>query len=112
MGAFDGILKVVAETDAKKKKRKKDLEACNAYDNFVSALFFLLKHQKQHCKDPVAAWNLVLSKLPLKHDEDEARKVAKAMIEMLKAQNADLLGPNNANFGKVLGVMSELHKSD
>merc|ERR1711977_598459 len=66
--AFDGILKVVAQTDAKKKKKKKDLEAANAYENFVSALLSLLRHQKQHCKDPAAAWTLLLSKLPLKND--------------------------------------------
>jgi len=64
------------------------------------------------CKDVSGTWNLALTKLPLKHDEAESERVNRTILEMVQAQNQELLGANNANIGKVLGLMAELYKSE
>merc|ERR1712093_737568 len=107
--AFDGLTKLVSQV---KSGKKKDLPANVALDNAISALFKLLIHQKQHCPDVKATWELVISKLPLKFDEEETQKVNKELLQLVVAQNPDVLGPNNANLGKLLGIFAEVYATD
>jgi len=61
----------------------------------VSALLSLMQHKGQLCPPEVPAYQLIVAKLPLREDEDEAKKVHKTICEMLLSQNVGLMGPDN-----------------
>merc|ERR1719468_708141 len=84
----------------------------SAGHNCVSALLALMQHKPQLCPAEVPAWQLIIGKLPIKEDEDEAKKVHKTVAEMVLAQNAGLLGPDNAHIGKVLSALAEVYKQE
>merc|ERR1711881_692470 len=107
--AFEGLTQLLS---SKQSTKKKSDEEKYAWDNAVAALFMLLVHQSQHCKDKKSGWELLLSKLPLKSDEEEMRKITKKLLDLVNQQNQDVLGPNNANLPKLLGVFSEVYKTD
>merc|ERR1712187_405018 len=54
-------------------------------------------------------WSMVVNSLPVKVDEDEAKKVHDKLVDLVLAQNAGLLGPNHSNLGKVLSVLAEVY---
>jgi len=83
-----------------------------AMDNAVAALLSLAKEKSQLCPPEVPAWDLVLSKLPVKDDEDEAKKVHDKVVELLLAQNPGLVGENNKNLPKVLSILAEVYKQE
>eukprot|EP00932_Pfiesteria_piscicida_P009842 SRR837773.20645.p1 GENE.SRR837773.20645~~SRR837773.20645.p1 ORF type:complete len:718 (-),score=391.53 SRR837773.20645:73-2178(-) len=92
--------------------KKKDDQGKIAMDNCVSALFLLARHQSARCPPEVNAWQLVVSKLPIRDDEDEAKKVHRGLVELLAEQNAGLIGPDNCNLGKVLSALAEVYKQE
>jgi len=92
--------------------KKRDEQGKVAMDNCVSALLLLARHQSAQCPQEVPAWKLVVDKLPIREDEEEAKKVHKALVELLAEQNAGLIGPDNANLGKVLSALAEVHKQE
>merc|ERR1719220_1492591 len=92
--------------------KKRDDSGKIAMDNCVSALLSLMEHKAQLCPPEVPAWQLIIGKLPIRDDEDEAKKVHKTISEMLLAQNAGLLGPDNAHLGKVLSALAEVYKQE
>merc|ERR1719215_687563 len=61
--------------------KKRDESGKVAMDNCISALFALARHQLPQCPPDVPAWKLVVGKLPLQEDEEEAKKVHKAVAE-------------------------------
>merc|ERR1719469_942695 len=87
--------------------KKRDDQGKVAMDNCVSAMLALARHQAPQCPPEVPAWQLVVGKLPIRDDEDEAKKVHKIISEMILAQNAGLLGPDNSHIGKVLSALAE-----
>merc|ERR1719168_476904 len=92
--------------------KKKDESGKVAMDNCVSALFALARHQLPLCPPDVPAWQVVVSKLPIQEDEDEAKKVHKAVTELLMEQHSGLLGPDQANLGKILSSLAEVYKQE
>jgi len=92
--------------------KKKDESGKVAMDNCISALFALARHQLPLCPPEVPAWQIVVGKLPIQEDEDEAKKVHKAIAEMLLEQHAGLLGPDQAHLGKVLSALAEVYKQE
>jgi len=54
--------------------KKRDDKGKVALDNAVSALMVLAKEKPALCPAEIPAWQLVVSKLPLKEDEEEAKK--------------------------------------
>mmetsp|Transcript_32109 Transcript_32109/g.90183 ORF Transcript_32109/g.90183 Transcript_32109/m.90183 type:complete len:1118 (-) Transcript_32109:115-3468(-) len=92
--------------------KKRDDSGKIAMDNCVSAMLLLARHQHAACPQDVPAWQLVVNKLPIRDDEDEAKKVHKALVELLTEQNAGLIGPNNAHLGKVLSALAEAYKQE
>mmetsp|Transcript_15620 Transcript_15620/g.35076 ORF Transcript_15620/g.35076 Transcript_15620/m.35076 type:complete len:1122 (+) Transcript_15620:106-3471(+) len=95
-----------------KPPKKRDDKAKMAMDNAVAALLALAKDKPQACPAEVPAWQLVLSKLPLRDDEDEAKKVHKTLTELVIAQNMGLLGQDGSNTGKVLSILAEVHHQE
>jgi len=94
------------------KAKKRDDKAKVAMDNAVAALLSLAKEKGQLCPPEINAWDMVLSKLPLKDDEEEAKKVHEKIVDLVMAQNQGLLGANNANLGKVLSILAEIYKQE
>jgi len=97
---------------AQKEPKKRDEKAKMARDNAVAALLALAKDKPQLCPQDVPAWQLVLSKLPLRDDEDEAKKVHKTIAELVLAQNMGLLGQDGSNMGKVLSLLAEVYHQE
>jgi len=92
--------------------KKKDEQAKVALDNCVSAMFALAKEKPQHCPPEIPAWQLVVSKLPLRDDEDEAKKIHKAVTDLLLEQHQGLLGQDNCHIGKILSCLAEVYKQE
>lgn len=92
--------------------KKRDDSGKIAMDNCVSALVSLMQHKGNLCPPEVPSWQLIVGKLPLRDDEDEAKKVHKTISELILAQNAGLLGPDNANIGKLLSALAEVYKQE
>merc|ERR1719188_712409 len=92
--------------------KKSDVQAKVALDNCVQAMFTLAKDQAAKCPPDVPAWSMVVAKLPLKEDEDEAKKIHKSVADLLLAQHQGLLGPDNGHIGQVLSALAEVYKQE
>lgn len=92
-------------------RKKREDKAKVALDNAVAAMLALAIHQAGKI-DVAKAFELVISKLPLKEDEEEAKKVHKILAEQIGAQNSGLLGGNQQNLGPILKVLAEVHKQE
>merc|ERR1711964_419519 len=96
-----------------KKATKKDEKGRMAMDNAIAALVMLRLHQPQHCHGGIAGcMQLCLQRLPLKNDEEESKKVNRALVERVQAQDANVMGPDNQNAARLLGVFAEVYKTD
>lgn len=91
--------------------KKRELRALTAYDNAVGALTSLAIGAFGQCPPEVQAWSLIISKLPLRDDWEEAQVVHGKIVDQVVAQNQNLLGANNANLGPVLGIFAEIHQT-
>merc|ERR1719387_125691 len=93
----------------KKASKKKDLMAKMAIDNAAAALVRLSQHQVASCPAGLDSWGLALSKCPLRDDADEGKKTHKILVELVLQQHQGILGPNNANLGKLLSIFAEVY---
>lgn len=89
--------------------KNRDAKAKSAADNAVSALLTLAKEKPTLCPSNVPVWQIITGALPIKEDEEEAKKCHKTIVDLLVAQHAPLLGPDNAYLGKVLSALAEVH---
>jgi len=105
--AFRRLAQIVG--GARPKKRL--LRALTAYDNAVGALTSLAIGAFGQCPPEVQAWSLIISKLPLRDDWEEAQVVHGKIVDQVAAQNQNLLGANNANLGPVLVIFAEIHQT-
>jgi len=94
------------------KPKKRDDKGKVAVDNAIAALLSLAKEKGQLCPPEINAWDMVLARLPLKDDEDEAKKVHEKVVDLVLAQDQGLLGANNANLAKVLSILAEIYKQE
>lgn len=92
--------------------KKRDEKGKVALDNATAALLSLATHRPDACPAEVPAWQLIVARLPIKDDEEEARKVHKAIVDLLVAQNAGLLGPDGAHLGKIMSALAEVYKQE
>jgi len=97
-------------TTAKVGRGKRDEKARIALDNAVAAMVTLAIDKAAQCPAEVNAWAIILSKMPLREDEDEAKKVHAKMVDLMAAEHAGLLGPNRENLGKVLSFLAEIYR--
>merc|ERR1712183_1160331 len=89
-------------------KKRKDDKAKIALDNAVAAMLSLAVNHPAAC--PPETYKLIISKLPLKDDEEEAKKTHKQIADQILAQNAGLLGESSANLPDLLKFLAEIHK--
>jgi len=89
--------------------KKRDQKGLIAHDNAVAALMMLAKEQPSLCPPEVQAWPLVVSKLPLRTDEEEAMKTHEVLVDLVLADHAGLLGPERSHLGKVLSFLAEVY---
>eukprot|EP00401_Gymnodinium_catenatum_P082994 CAMPEP_0117560190 /NCGR_PEP_ID=MMETSP0784-20121206/53748_1 /TAXON_ID=39447 /ORGANISM="" /LENGTH=1103 /DNA_ID=CAMNT_0005357591 /DNA_START=91 /DNA_END=3402 /DNA_ORIENTATION=- len=106
--AFRSLAKLAAGPAPK----KRDQRGRVALDNVVSALLVLARVQPALCPQEVPAWELVVSKLPLMEDEEEARKVHAAIVDLLAEQHAGLLGSDATRLGKILSALAEVYHKE
>jgi hypothetical protein len=78
----------------------------------VAALLALARGQAALCPPEVKPWQLVVSKLPLQEDYEEACKVHDIIVDLLISQDAGLLGPNGEHLGKILSALAEVYKQE
>lgn len=112
MAAPDAFRKVAVVVGSFKPK-KKDTKGKLALENAVAALVSLAKDQGAQCPPDIQPWALVLAHLPLKADDDEAKKVHEKVVDLLMAQHEALLGgPQRANLPRLLGILAEIYKDE
>merc|ERR1719387_1774375 len=69
----------------------------------------LAKEQQACCPPELQAWPLVVKNLPLREDEEEAKKVHAVLADLVLADHAGLLGPERSHLGKVLSFLAEVY---
>lgn len=106
------VFKALAKLLSAPKPKKREEKAKVAMDNAVAAMLSMLKDKGQLCPPDLQAWDLALSKLPIKDDCEEAKKVHEKVIDMVLQQNQGLLGAENRNLGKVLSILAEIYKQE
>lgn len=106
--AFRGLAKNLGA----KAPKKRDDQGKVASDNAVSAMLSLVQAKASLCPADVQPWQLIVSKLPLTQDEEEAKKVHKAVVQLVLSQDAGLLGPDGAHLGKILSAFAEIYKME
>lgn len=94
------------------KPKKRDDKGKLALDNAVAALLTLAKEKPSHCPPEIQAWQLVLNRLPLRDDEDEAKTVHGKLVDLVMEQHQGLLGPDRSNLPTVLAVLAEVYKAE
>eukprot|EP00929_Paragymnodinium_shiwhaense_P034542 TRINITY_DN18781_c0_g1_i1.p1 TRINITY_DN18781_c0_g1~~TRINITY_DN18781_c0_g1_i1.p1 ORF type:complete len:1117 (-),score=455.11 TRINITY_DN18781_c0_g1_i1:188-3538(-) len=94
------------------KPKKRDESGMRRYENAVAAMLSMAVEQARLCPAAVKPWELVLKNLPLRYDEEEAQKVHERLVDLLIAQNAGLLGENQAQLPQVFSVLSEVYKTE
>jgi hypothetical protein len=92
--------------------KKRDEKAKVAMDNCVAAMLSLGMQRMENCPPEVNWSALVVKKLPLKDDEEEAKKVHAKVVDLVIGQHPQFLGPNQENVGKILSVLAEIYKQD
>lgn len=91
------------------KPKKKDDKAKLALDNAVAALLTLAAEKSPLCPQDVDAWKLIVDRLPLKADEDEAQKVHEKLVDLVIAQHEGLLGGSPPRHGPVFSTLAEIY---
>eukprot|EP00406_Dinophysis_acuminata_P058007 CAMPEP_0179276760 /NCGR_PEP_ID=MMETSP0797-20121207/34745_1 /TAXON_ID=47934 /ORGANISM="Dinophysis acuminata, Strain DAEP01" /LENGTH=1120 /DNA_ID=CAMNT_0020985329 /DNA_START=47 /DNA_END=3409 /DNA_ORIENTATION=+ len=103
--AFRRLVQIVGGARPKKRDDKGKL----ALDNAVAALLTLAVEKPTHCPPEVQVWPTIIARLPLRDDEDEAKKIHEKLVDLVLEQHAGLLGPERANLGTVLSILAEVH---
>lgn len=106
--APEAYTKLQAILSAPAPRKRREEKAKVAMDNAVAAMLALAVHKPDKC--PATAFQLVLNKLPLKDDEEEAKKVHKLLVQQVKANNTRLTDPTN--LPKILSVLAEIYKQE
>mmetsp|Transcript_72305 Transcript_72305/g.157002 ORF Transcript_72305/g.157002 Transcript_72305/m.157002 type:complete len:1097 (-) Transcript_72305:209-3499(-) len=103
--AFQELARIVGAP----KPKKRDDKGKIAFDNAVAALLSLAKSKPSHCPAGLEVWPLILSKLPLRDDEEEAQKVHESLADLVLAQEPSLVGGDGKNLGPTLSILAEVH---
>jgi len=107
--AAPGAFTSLAQMATGKQPKKKEEKAKVAMDNAVSSLLTLALHQAGSCPPDVPVWTIVLGKLPLRADDEEAVKVHKKVVELLLEEHPGLLGPDGAHLQVILCALAEVY---
>eukprot|EP00929_Paragymnodinium_shiwhaense_P000928 TRINITY_DN101124_c0_g1_i1.p1 TRINITY_DN101124_c0_g1~~TRINITY_DN101124_c0_g1_i1.p1 ORF type:complete len:1114 (+),score=426.29 TRINITY_DN101124_c0_g1_i1:133-3474(+) len=104
--AFRALAQIMAAPAPKKRDSKGKV----ALDNVIAAMLSLARHQSDACPPEVQAWNMVVEKLPLREDEEEARECHTSLVQCIIAQHPGIVAGDN--LGKALAVLAEIHENE
>lgn len=106
-------LSQILSAPVQKKGRKEKAKARMALDNAVAATLALAVNRPNECAGQLPLmFELVLGKLPLKEDEEEAKKVHEIVVSQCLANNVALLGQDNKNLPALLKALAEMYKQE
>jgi len=106
-------LSQILSAPVQKKGRKEKAKARMALDNAVAATLALAVNRPNECAGQLPLmFELVLGKLPLKEDEEEAKKVHEIVVSQCLANNVVLLGQDNKNLPVLLKALAEMYKQE
>jgi len=92
------------------KPKKRDDKGKLALDNAVAALLTLAVEKPNHCPPETQVWPTIITRLPLRDDLEEAKKMHEKLVDLVVEQHPGLLGgPERAHLGLVLSVLAEIH---
>mmetsp|Transcript_36659 Transcript_36659/g.100855 ORF Transcript_36659/g.100855 Transcript_36659/m.100855 type:complete len:144 (+) Transcript_36659:3-434(+) len=94
------------------KPKKRNGMAKHKFDNAAAAMLSLAVEKPECCPPGVQAFELALTHMPLREDEEEAKKVHKKLVDLVLQQHQGVLGPDNKNLGKVLSILAEIHHQE
>jgi len=92
--------------------RKSQERAKVALDNATSALLALATAKGELCPPEVQPWQFIVRRLPLKDDEEEARKVHEQLVNLVMEEHAGILENGGAHLGKILSALAEVYKQE
>jgi len=104
--------KVLAKMLSGPKPKKRNGMAKHKFDNAAAAMLSLAVEKPECCPPGVQAFELALTHMPLREDEEEAKKVHKKLVDLVLQQHQGVLGPDNKNLGKVLSILAEIHHQE
>lgn len=85
----------------------RSIKNANPTENAISAVTKILKYNNSQIKvtdDIILMW---LNWLPVLEDDDEAPHVYGYLCDLIEANHMVVLGPNNENLPKLVGIMAE-----
>lgn len=85
----------------------RSIKNANPTENAISAVTKILKFNNSQIKvtdDIILMW---LNWLPVLEDEDEAPHIYGYLCDLIEANHPVVLGPNNSNLPKLVGIMAE-----
>lgn len=89
-----------------------DKENRDATENAISGLLSIVSTQAAHLGAALQDHaNLVVQKLPLVSDDEEAQKVHKAVVTMLESDACVFWGTNKSNVPQLVKVMAAIYKT-
>jgi len=88
----------------------RDEEKESATDNAVSSLGKIA--QSHSLSNAAEAWDAWLGYLPLKADVAESVLVTKQLCALIRANNAHILGVNNANLPRIIAIFAEVLETE
>ncbi|GBE59762.1 karyopherin beta [Babesia ovata] len=83
-----------------------------ATDNAVAALGEIIKFHGSNLKDAAGYLNLWLKNLPLKADEEEGKRVHQGLMDLIRANDQSILGPDNCNMGQLIKIFITIYETD
>jgi len=107
-GAFVTLAQVAAGSEPKKREEKAKM----AMDNAVAALLSLAVHQANLCPQEVPVWTIIVGRLPMRADVEEAQKVHKKVVELLLESHQGLLGADAQHLQKILSALAEVYADE
>ncbi|EDO06826.1 uncharacterized protein BBOV_IV004650 [Babesia bovis T2Bo] len=87
-------------------------EQQSATDNAIAALGEIIRHHGDKLNEAASYLNLWLKSLPLKADEEEAKRVHKNLMDLIIANNPTILGPDNCNMAQIAKIFITIYETD
>jgi len=106
--AFRRLAQVVGGPSPKKSQERAKV----ALDNATSALLALTVGKGQFCPPEIKPWKMIVGRLPIKEDEEEAKKVHDQLAGLVMQEHPGLMEDGGAHLGKVLSALAEVYKQE
>mmetsp|Transcript_4884 Transcript_4884/g.15357 ORF Transcript_4884/g.15357 Transcript_4884/m.15357 type:complete len:1114 (-) Transcript_4884:70-3411(-) len=106
--AFRRLAQIVGGPAPKRSQQRAKV----ALDNATSALLALAVAKSSLCPPEIKPWQLITARLPIKDDDEEAKKVHEQLTMLIMQEHPGLLEDGGAYLGKVLSALAEVYKQE